>query len=132
LEKRYRTKQKDLILECLKKNKEKHMTAEAIYVAIKESGGSIGIATVYRKLSVFEKEGVIRKFDGGDSACYQYVTSDEDCKTHYHLKCVKCNELFHVEMEHLDKLSSELKSQFDFLLDSGKSVLYGKCKKCMD
>lgn len=132
MEKRYHTKQKDLILECLAKNKEKHMTAEEIYVAIKESGGSIGIATVYRKLSVLEKEGMIRKFEGGASACYQYVVSIEDCKMHYHLKCVECNALFHVEMEHLDKLSSELKSQFDFLLDSGKSVLYGKCKKCTD
>lgn len=115
---------------CLEANKERHMTAEEIYCWVKENGEFVGKATIYRKLATLEKQGVIQKFEGGDSACYQYVSQQEECKNHYHLRCVECNKLFHIESEQLDQLSSELKTQFDFCLDHGKSVLYGTCKKC--
>lgn len=131
LDRVYHTKQNDLVLKCLMENKNRHLTAEEIFGLLKENGGFVGKATIYRKLANLEIKGVVRKFEGGNSACYQYIDTQEACKNHYHLKCIKCNELFHVESTNLDNLNQELKQQFEFSLDKGKSVLYGVCRKCI-
>ena len=123
----YKTKQKELVLQCLSDSRDKHMTAEEIYDVLAKSGNKVGMATIYRNLAILTNEGNVKKFEMTPTACYQYVENSRECENHYHLKCVKCNKLYHIESWKLDKFFSE---DNDFCIDNEKTILYGKCKEC--
>ena len=126
----YNTKQQECVLECLKKNNGKHMTADEIYIVLRQQGNPVGKTTVYRHLEKLTNEGVIRRFTIGDntSACYQLT--DSHCSEHYHLKCSGCGRLIHIECDYLDELAEHLLKEHSFVLDRCKTVLYGKCSEC--
>jgi Fur family ferric uptake transcriptional regulator len=58
------------------------------------------------------------------------MAKNTDCGEHYHLKCVGCGQLIHLECEYLEKLDSHVKSQHNFRVDHSKTVLYGCCGNC--
>ena len=126
----YKTKQRDLVLTCIKQLKKGHITAEELYLQLQENKTPVGKSTVYRYLNVLVQEGIVMKYvlEEGAPACYQYIGSD--CVYHYHLKCSHCGTLFHVESELLDQLEAHLREQFQFCLDHTKTVLYGVCEQC--
>ena len=129
---RYNTKQRDRIMEYLKKKQNEHITVEQLIDDFKEEGISIGISTVYRYLDVLVKEGTVRKFtiEEGCPACFQYFESQNACKEHFHLKCNCCGALYHIESEHLTKAQAEVFRTFGFRVDPSKTVIYGECRKC--
>jgi Fur family transcriptional regulator, ferric uptake regulator len=49
------------VLEMLENSDERHMTAEAIYRALLEAGEELGLATVYRVLTQFERAGLVTR-----------------------------------------------------------------------
>ncbi|MBV1820826.1 transcriptional repressor, partial [Bacteroidales bacterium MSK.15.36] len=65
------TKGRINILEVLSCNKDA-ITAEYIYHKLKERDINIDLSTVYRNLEIFNKEGIIDKFDVGDGK-YNYL-----------------------------------------------------------
>jgi len=124
----YNTKQKKEILRCFEENKTTCLKARDIMDMV---SSDIGEATVYRTLAALTEEGKIKKFisEKGQSSYYQFV-SDEVCSTHFHLKCIECGELIHLDCVFLDHFEKHIKDEHDFEVDNGKTVIYGKCKKC--
>ncbi|HEX2938732.1 MAG TPA: transcriptional repressor [Ruminiclostridium sp.] len=55
------TKQKRLILDCIKSSNGQHMNVEEIYNRIKEHDEQISIPTIYRNLRILEEQGVVKK-----------------------------------------------------------------------
>ena len=70
MEKSYKTKQRARILEYLKDNKDKHITADTIIEHFKSTGNPIGKATVYRYLDRYRYNGFIRVSKGGFTVIY--------------------------------------------------------------
>lgn len=130
-QKTYKTKQRSKVLDCLIQNKNKHMTAEDIVAYLKEHGAAVGKATVYRTLEKLLSEGNVRKYicEEGKSACFQYV-EDNSCNSHFHLKCVKCGKLIHLECDYLSDLEKHIFEHHKFTVDNTKTVLYGICGDC--
>lgn len=124
----YNTKQKETILKCFEKNKNKHMTADEVYLRLKNAGSTIGKATVYRNLNSLVEDKVLKKFEVGHTACFQYA--DADCDSHYHLKCVQCDKVYHIESDEIHDIGEMIKDKYGFDVDNAKIVFYGKCKKC--
>lgn len=132
IEKRYyKTKQRDLILSCLQENKGRHITVEMIMEYLKAKGEPVGQTTVYRSLDILVNEGMVFKYNvpEGMGACYQYA-EQADCTNHYHLTCVQCGQLIHLQCEFFDKLSKHIHSEHSFQIDSFKTVIYGHCSRC--
>lgn len=129
----YQTAQSRRILTLLQENKERHLTAEEVYLLLKEKGETVGQTTVYRHLEKLCAEGVVRKFAGADGggACFQLAENGTVCKAHYHLKCTACGALFHAECDFLDELSNHIRADHGFLIDGGRTVLYGLCADCV-
>lgn len=125
----YKTKQKGLILECVKETGGRHFTADDIAVMLDEKGTHVGKATVYRGLDRLLCDGVIKKYTLGDKsgACYQY--NGASCE-HFHLKCTVCGKLIHADCDFLNKLSSHVSSDHGFVIDGSRTVFYGKCSEC--
>lgn len=126
----YNTRQKELILECLKNNNEMQMTAIEIFEKLCTQKSKVGMATIYRNLAVLVKEGKVKKFDIAAIASYQYVLNVAECNKHYHLKCIKCNKLYHVDLPELNSINKLIEEVNEFCIDNQKTILYGKCKEC--
>ncbi len=129
----YKTKQGELITSLLKKYSDKHLTADEIAELLREQGCSVGKATVYRNLDKLTAGGLARKYtlEDGSPACYQYIGSEE-CREHFHLKCLRCGGVIHLECDYLGDLSSHLIEHHGFELDASKIVLYGICASCKE
>lgn len=127
----YKTKQGERIFGILEKNSARHLTAEEISGLLKSEGMAVGMATVYRNLEKFVSEGKVRRYrlDDGESACYQLV-GGEECHEHFHLKCLECGGVIHLECNYLDDLNGHLLERHGFSLDRTKIILYGLCEKC--
>lgn len=88
-------------------------------------------STLYRHLSELCQEGTVRKYrsDTQSAYVYQYV-GQGDCCHHFHLKCVSCGTLVHLECAVSDELLNHIQSDHHFHVDSGRSILYGMCEAC--
>lgn len=130
----YKTRQSAEILSLLAQNRECHLTAEEVYLALKNKGAKIGQTTVYRQLERLFSEGRVRKFIGADGhgACFQYAENGEVCRAHYHLKCVTCGRLLHAECDFLNTLSEHIQKEHGFTVDNGRTVFYGLCAACAE
>jgi Fe2+/Zn2+ uptake regulation proteins len=126
----YKTKQRELILACIKNWKDNHFTADDIAIKLKETSNPVGKATVYRYLEKLTEQGAVRKYtlEEGESACYQY--REEDCPEHFHLKCKSCGILICAKCSFLDGLEKHIFEHHSFTVDSTKTVLYGICGAC--
>ncbi len=128
----YKTRQRADIEEVLKFSKGVHLTAEEIAEILKEKGCHVGKTTVYRSLERLCDEGKVRKFvpQSGKSACFQYIEAMPECHEHFHLKCVSCGELIHMECERMSDISEHIAEHHGFKVDMLQTVLYGKCQAC--
>ncbi len=128
----YKTKQKEKILNFLKENSHRHVTASDIISYLCSGEDSVGSATVYRYLEKLVNTDVVRKFylDEKTGACYQFIDENEQCHEHFHLKCVGCGKLYHIDCEYMKSLSEHVFEHHGFKVDNSKTVLYGKCDKC--
>lgn len=131
--KKYKTKQKEMILSYFKDNANHHVTADDILYHLKSSGLNVGQATVYRCIKNLVEEGVVIKYSfmDGLSSCYQYIGENNEDNCIYHMICSGCGKVEHLSCGFLDKLSEHIKNEHNFNMDSSKSVIYGKCKSCM-
>lgn len=128
----YNTKQRDLILNCLKAHRSEHVTAESILTCLKQEGASVGQTTVYRNLDRLIREGAVAKYAGseGQGACFQYLGCEEDCAAHYHLVCAGCGQMLHLQCEYLDEMTAHVLKHHQFSIDRYKTVIYGLCNQC--
>ena len=93
---------------------------------------SVSRATLYRYLDVLVSTGDVKKYilSESDKACYQYVDSSEDCKEHFHLMCIDCGTLQHLECLQINEIINHVVQDHKFKVDPGRVVLYGLCEEC--
>lgn len=121
----YNTKQKELILSCLIKNREKCVTVNDIVNYLKINNTKVGTTTIYRYLEYLESIKRIKKFNDNNISKYQYI--DETCLTHSHLKCNKCGKLIHLECSEISGFNSHVLENHKFKIDN---IIYGICQDC--
>ena len=131
----YQTKQKTQILSYLEENATRHVTAGELMHALVERGTPVGAATVYRQLERLEAQGLVRRYtlDDRGSACWQYGGAEAKagtCHSHFHLKCVCCGILIHLDCEHLTEITEHVKQDHGFQIDPARTTFYGLCDRC--
>lgn len=130
--KAYNTRQKMQIIEMLKQNKHRHMTVDEMMFYLTVAKISVSRATLYRYLDVLVQTGSVKKYivGEGDKACYQYVDADYNCRQHFHLMCIECGVLQHLECGFINNIIEHVESEHQFKVDPGRVVLYGVCANC--
>lgn len=130
----YKTKQRDLILNYFIENNTRHVTVDDVVGHLKEKGTSVGKSTVYRYLEKLVDQGTVRRYfiEEGQGACYQYAGENSNCHQHFHLKCIGCGNLLHIECQHMVESEKHILKIHDFEIDNTKTVLYGRCAKCKE
>ncbi|MBO4877017.1 MAG: transcriptional repressor [Ruminococcus sp.] len=128
----YNTKQKEKLLSYLVANRNKHTNVQEISAYLSSEGTPLGTATIYRQLDRLVENGVVRKytFDGKTGACYQYIDESMECHEHFHLKCLGCGKLIHLDCGHLSEIRDHIAEQHSFIIDTSQTVFYGICADC--
>lgn len=132
---RYKTKQREKLIQYLSVNGGKHVTACDAAEYLKEQGVSIGQSTVYRQLESLVDEGIVNKYtvDSMTSACFEYVDPGRHEKQDvcFHCKCVQCGRLIHLHCDELNEIEEHLFKEHRFKMNPYRTVFYGLCEDCM-
>ena len=125
----YATAGKKKLVDFLVENKNRHYTVEEIAERIPE----IGKSSVYRLIGKLHAEGSVRRFEaeGSSSFVYQYVENSEACEHHFHLKCIRCGKVIHMECRQLEFAKRHIEENHGFLIGMKNSMIYGQCSSCM-
>lgn len=127
----YKTKQKENLIAFLIKNKDRHTNVQEISSYLAQEGSPVGTATIYRQLEKLVERGLVRKYvlDGKTGACFQYI-GDNSCREHFHLKCVCCGQLIHIDCNFLSGVNKHIFEHHGFTVNSTQTVFYGRCTEC--
>jgi Fur family ferric uptake transcriptional regulator len=114
------------ILEILEASDGKHMTAEDIYRNLLEHHDDIGLATVYRVLTLFESAGLVLKhnFEGG-----QAVYEIDRGKHHDHMVDIESGKVIEFTSDEIEKLQRDVADKYGYQIEDHSLVLYVRPKK---
>ena len=116
------TKQRELVLEVVRANKEHHTAAE-IFALAKMQMPTISRATVYNNLKTLENMGLIRRITGDDA----FDRYDSAFVPHGHMVCTECGKMWDFNIDNLDGMISDAVGR-DFTSYELKVRIL--CKKC--
>ena len=123
----YNTKQKDLILDIIKKEK-KQFTIKDIYEKL---DGSVGLTTVYRLVDKLVDENSLNKEISKDNTTYyQYLEHCEE-ENHFYLKCDECGKVIHIDCDCISDLSNHILKDHKFKTNKEHIIINGKCNNCI-
>lgn len=122
----YKTKQRELIAGFFKDNTDRQFSINDISDMFSES---IGKSTVYREVSRLVEEGFVRKYPDSDGY-FWYQYAGEHCHEHFHLRCISCGRIVHLDCHLMNDVCRHINSEHDFEIDMSRTVLYGVCGKC--
>lgn len=122
------TKQRELVLKFLYEN-EGHYTPEDIYTLLKQQypNITIGIATVYRTLSLLETSHIASSISFGvQGKKYELGLK----KHHDHLICSKCGKIIEFYNETIEQIQEEVAKKFNFKMTDHTMKIVGLCENC--
>ncbi len=121
------TKQRRAVLEAFL-GSEDHVSAEELYKLVTEKEPKIGLATVYRTLSLLTQSGLASELDFGDGQKryeHKFMHSHHD-----HMICTECGKIIEFSHPMIEKLQEEVATRHGFKLTSHKLDLFGLCSQC--
>ena len=124
------TKQRELIIETIFNDREHH-TPEDIYMLIKEKNPKInlGIATVYRTLSILEESHLVSSISfGADGKKYEISLKEH----HDHLVCDECGKIIEFHNDIIETQQELIAKKFNFKMTNHIMQLIGICQECQE
>ena len=128
---RYKTKQQEIILDCLKKQKLRFITVDQFMKYLAEENVTVGYTTVYRSLERLAEEGRVIKLPTEDGAKIRYCFADEDALGKPgKLVCLQCGRFIPLECSKLEEFLEHIYEEHGFEPDRQRTILYGYCISC--
>jgi len=122
------TKQRELILETIYSNRG-HFTPEDIYNLIKRDypDVKVGIATIYRTLSLLESGGIVSSISfGTQGKKYEFGLGEH----HDHLVCLECGKIEEFIDEVIEQQQELIAKKYGFKMTGHILKIVGICKDC--
>jgi Fur family transcriptional regulator, ferric uptake regulator len=119
------TRSQDRILQLLKQM-QRSVSAQDIYVELRNRNQGVGLATVYRALDALKLAGVVhvRTLASGESL---YGSVQED---RHHLTCLHCQESIPILECPVHQLEAEFQDNHQFRIYYHTLEFFGVCKNC--
>jgi Fur family ferric uptake transcriptional regulator len=121
------THQRRLVLEILE-NSRTHLDAEAVFTRARERDPRIGIATVYRTLSLLKRLGLAEEHDLGEDHGH-FEAADKE-KPHFHFTCAKCGKVVEFESPEVMRMAKSLCRRKGLFVSEVHLRLSGYCQQC--
>ena len=126
------TPQREATERVLLENEQDHLSAEDIFLMVKEKAPDIGLATVYRTLELLLELKIVDKINFGDGVYRYDLRKDGDVHFHHHLVCMNCGSVHEIEDDLLLDVEKIVESDYDFKIKDHRLTFYGICSKCQD
>lgn len=128
---RYKTKQQEVLLECLKKQTSRFLTVDQIMNCLAEAQVAVGYTTVYRFLERLAQERKVIKLPTEDGTKMRYCfAAEEALEKTGKLVCLQCGMFIPLECSRLEELLAHISLEHGFELDRQHMILYGYCENC--
>src|SRR3989338_4789766 len=117
------------ILEILERANPRHMNAEDVHRALRDSDNDVGLATVYRALTQFEIAGLVRRhnFNSG-----QAVFEIEAGEHHDHMVCAKCACVTEFTDTVIEEQQKKIAERAGFEITDHHLTIHGICRACRE
>ena len=113
---------RDAILECLRSTHE-HPAAEWVYAQLKPLIPDLSLATVYRNLAQFRKDGTVQVIGNVDGE----ERYDADLSPHSHFICRRCGKVADLPFSQVAMPDTSGVGR----MDSCSVTFYGCCNECL-
>lgn len=125
---RYRTKQQEIILNCLKRQRSRFLTVDQFMDCLQEEGVQVGQTTIYRVLERLAEEGGVMKLPTEDGSKIRYCYADkEELNKPGKLVCLRCGRFIPLECSKMADFLEHIYEEHGFEMDEQHTVLYGYC-----
>ncbi|MFE4107871.1 Fur family transcriptional regulator [Almyronema epifaneia] len=120
-----RTRSQDQVLRVLQ-SLERGISAQDLYIELRQQNRSMGLATVYRALEALKLEGVVqvRTLSNGESL-YSSVQEDR-----HHLTCLQCGTSIAIDECPVHELEAHLNQSHQFKIFYHTLEFFGLCPNC--
>jgi len=122
------TKQRELIVAELF-DADKHLTSEELYQILKSNYPEIkiGIATVYRTLSLLESESFVTTLlSEKDAKKYELSLKEH----HDHIICQGCGKIVEFVSQEIEELQNSIANSLGFKVQNHSMQIFGICEDC--
>ncbi len=123
------TRHRKAVLEVLEKN-DPPLTAEELFLKLKEKDISISLSTVYRVLETLVDKGLATRSNLADDSRAVYEVSHDEHR--HHLLCTKCRKVLPVDGCPLEDYEKLLEDRFGFTVMGHKLEVFGYCEECKE
>jgi Fur family transcriptional regulator, ferric uptake regulator len=122
------TIQREVILQTLYKSDE-HLTPESLHHLLQNNFPDlkIGIATVYRTLTLLEDSQMVTSLSFGAQGKKYELGAKEH---HDHMICTSCGDITEFVDEEIEKRQDSIAAKLGFKISDHSMQIYGICKKC--
>ena len=119
------TKSRNLVYNMLKEAKPP-LTAEEVFLRLKERGEALSFSTVYRNLEAFADKGMAQRADVGFGAAYELNREGH----RHHLVCIGCRKVVPIEGCPMEEYEKELEKETNFNITEHRLEVFGYCPEC--
>lgn len=121
-----RFRKREAILNCLRRATT-HPGAEWVYEQLKPEIPDLSLGTVYRNLSLFKEQGLIRSV-----GCVKGVERfDGDTRPHVHFICEECASVIDLtELDIPESLNRDAEKAIGGRVDACNVTFFGICENC--
>jgi Fur family ferric uptake transcriptional regulator len=124
------TPQREATVQVLLENEEDHLSAEDVYLLVKEKAPEIGLATVYRTLELLNELEVVDKINFGDGVSRYDLRKEGASHSHHHLVCIECGTVDEIQEDLLAEVEKIVEKDYQFKVKDHRLTFHGVCYRC--
>lgn len=121
------SKKREAILDAMRMTRS-HPTAEWLYQQLKPEHPDLSLGTVYRNLTFFREQGVIRSVGVVDG----HERFDANTEDHTHFVCTCCHSVIDIpDIGAGEQVEQQVCRQYGFRADHHDLTVFGTCDQCI-
>ncbi|MDQ0205771.1 ferric iron uptake transcriptional regulator [Alkalicoccobacillus murimartini] len=124
------TPQREATVMVLLEHEEDHLSAEDVYLLVKDKAPEIGLATVYRTLELLAELKIVDKINFGDGVSRFDLRKEGAAHFHHHLVCIECGAVDEIEDDLLGDVEKIVERDYDFKIMDHRLTFHGICYRC--
>jgi Fur family ferric uptake transcriptional regulator len=101
------------------------VTAQALFIELRDCGADLGLATVYRALHILRDEGRLHEFRLADGTGFRACAGEP----HHHLICMQCGRVLEEQITAVTAWLGDVERR-GFSVESCAVEVFGTCDRC--
>lgn len=124
------TAQREATVRVLLEYEQDHLSAEEVFMLVREVYQDIGLATVYRTLELLAELHIVEKMNFGDGVARYDLRGDDHDHMHHHLICTVCGGMQEIKDDWLGDLEQRLAREYGFKVTDHRLEFTGTYTTC--